>query len=325
MASTKVVGSDSSFPFPLPLPLSWKNKINKIVIFLKAHLTAIVWNKDSVSPRLPPSVRPPPSPTASALPIKSPQPHHRNHSLGSVNSHRVTRRKSMSSTSGANMAAVVQAAKEAAAEVPFSLPVPSAGVGLARSPGRSNGKVIAFGKTGTGSAVVGGSNGYPSPPSSLPTSGPFSSNGATAGIGGASQNLSFPRKTGSFGNGSGDSAIAEGYGPDVKSLGRRRASEGAHLILGGTPGVGEGAGSTPGRGSRARSGSELKCDKCGKGYKHSSCLTKHLFVLPLHIVLPGFRSNKNYFLLLLPHTSYWEPSRLPFVSMHRKFPFHCTL
>lgn len=24
---------------------------------------------------------------------------------------------------------------------------------------------------------------------------------------------------------------------------------------------------------------ELRCDKCGKGYKHSSCLTKHLFVL----------------------------------------------
>lgn len=23
---------------------------------------------------------------------------------------------------------------------------------------------------------------------------------------------------------------------------------------------------------------ELRCDKCGKGYKHSSCLTKHLFV-----------------------------------------------
>jgi len=23
---------------------------------------------------------------------------------------------------------------------------------------------------------------------------------------------------------------------------------------------------------------ELKCDKCGKGYKHSSCLTKHLLV-----------------------------------------------
>jgi hypothetical protein len=23
---------------------------------------------------------------------------------------------------------------------------------------------------------------------------------------------------------------------------------------------------------------ELRCEKCGKGYKHSSCLTKHLFV-----------------------------------------------
>jgi len=27
---------------------------------------------------------------------------------------------------------------------------------------------------------------------------------------------------------------------------------------------------------------DLKCDKCGKGYKHSSCLTKHLFVPVLH-------------------------------------------
>lgn len=33
------------------------------------------------------------------------------------------------------------------------------------------------------------------------------------------------------------------------------------------------------------SGSELKCEKCGKGYKHSSCLTKHLSV-PLNLQLP---------------------------------------
>lgn len=32
------------------------------------------------------------------------------------------------------------------------------------------------------------------------------------------------------------------------------------------------------------SGSELKCEKCGKGYKHSSCLTKHLSV-PLSLPL----------------------------------------
>ncbi|KAF1958280.1 hypothetical protein CC80DRAFT_409360 [Byssothecium circinans] len=42
----------------------------------------------------------------------------------------------------------------------------------------------------------------------------------------------------------------------------RRASEGSRL------------GKTEGK--RA-SGSELKCEKCGKGYKHSSCLTKHLW------------------------------------------------
>lgn len=33
-------------------------------------------------------------------------------------------------------------------------------------------------------------------------------------------------------------------------------------------------------GKRA-SATELKCEKCGKGYKHSSCLTKHLLVYPL--------------------------------------------
>lgn len=27
---------------------------------------------------------------------------------------------------------------------------------------------------------------------------------------------------------------------------------------------------------------ELHCEKCGKGYKHSSCLTKHLFVPIFH-------------------------------------------
>lgn len=43
----------------------------------------------------------------------------------------------------------------------------------------------------------------------------------------------------------------------------RRASEGSRLIKG--------------EGKRSH-GSELKCEKCGKGYKHSSCLTKHLSV-----------------------------------------------
>ena len=42
----------------------------------------------------------------------------------------------------------------------------------------------------------------------------------------------------------------------------RRASEGQHLTKDG----------------KKASVGDLKCDKCGKGYKHSSCLSKHLFV-----------------------------------------------
>ncbi|KAK5235830.1 hypothetical protein LTR47_003305 [Exophiala xenobiotica] len=41
----------------------------------------------------------------------------------------------------------------------------------------------------------------------------------------------------------------------------RRASDGSYLI----------------KGEGKKSGSDLRCDTCGKGYKHSSCLTKHLW------------------------------------------------
>jgi hypothetical protein len=44
----------------------------------------------------------------------------------------------------------------------------------------------------------------------------------------------------------------------------RRASEGAPLL----------------RGEGKRVSTELRCDQCGKGYKHSSCLTKHMCVYP---------------------------------------------
>ena len=45
----------------------------------------------------------------------------------------------------------------------------------------------------------------------------------------------------------------------------RRASEGTRLT----------------RGERRRSATgELRCETCGKGYKHGSCLTKHLSVCP---------------------------------------------
>jgi len=178
----------------------------------------------------------------------------------------------MSSTSGANIAAVVQAVKDGN-ETPFALPVPAGGMG--RSPGSA--KVL------NGGVGIGGMEGYPSPPSSLPTVGPL--NGGVGGIGGAVSGIAFARKVGSL-VGTGDCAIAEGHASDVGRPARsRRASEGAHVHLGES---GDGAG---GRVTRARSGSELKCDKCGKGYKHSSCLTKHLFVSPSVSFLTGFATR----------------------------------
>lgn len=50
----------------------------------------------------------------------------------------------------------------------------------------------------------------------------------------------------------------------------RRASEGAHLS----------------RGEGKRASGELRCEKCGKGYKHSSCLTKHLSVPCVSLLHP---------------------------------------
>ena len=57
----------------------------------------------------------------------------------------------------------------------------------------------------------------------------------------------------------------------------RRASEGAHLSK------------TEGK----RVSSELKCETCGKGYKHSSCLTKHLSVTSLHPFDANAHSGKS--------------------------------
>ena len=60
-----------------------------------------------------------------------------------------------------------------------------------------------------------------------------------------------------------ESAVADDLGPAPAGLSAkaraRRASEGSQL-------------------GGKRVSREVKCEKCGKGYKHSSCLTKHLFV-----------------------------------------------
>ena len=87
-----------------------------------------------------------------------------------------------------------------------------------------------------------------------------------------------------MGAGSNDIAIDEGYAPTEHQAGgsnktrARRASEGSYLS----------------KGDKRASG-ELRCETCGKGYKHSSCLTKHLLVplrflvAPCSIPVPVFR------------------------------------
>ena len=65
-----------------------------------------------------------------------------------------------------------------------------------------------------------------------------------------------------------DNGTAVADGPPLAESGEygsrtrgRRASEGSHLAK---------------NDHKRATGSDLKCEKCGKGYKHSSCLTKHL-------------------------------------------------
>ncbi|KAF2680330.1 hypothetical protein K458DRAFT_445289 [Lentithecium fluviatile CBS 122367] len=79
-----------------------------------------------------------------------------------------------------------------------------------------------------------------------------------------------PFAPGSYGAAAKNEAVADG--PPLAAMPEhekgnskariRRASEGSRLAKGD---------------SKRTSGSELRCEKCGKGYKHSSCLTKHLW------------------------------------------------
>lgn len=95
----------------------------------------------------------------------------------------------------------------------------------------------------------------PPMPSSLPNDGP---DYVAANLGGGAAKHGGSAVT----DGPPLASMTEGEKGNTKAR-IRRASEGSRL--------------SKGEGKRT-SGVELKCEKCGKGYKHSSCLTKHLLV-----------------------------------------------
>ena len=96
-----------------------------------------------------------------------------------------------------------------------------------------------------------------------------------------------------------DTAVADGLlpighnGNGSKARGRR-ASEGAYLT----------------KSDGKRPNGELRCEKCGKGYKHSSCLTKHLSVYLDSFFLHIFSS------FLFPACILWNSTRKPSRPFH---------
>ena len=172
------------------------------------------------------------------------RPHSHSLSIGNMNpAHRVTRRKSMSTTAGSNVAAMAAVAKGIAgaplAEQPHHSLSHSHSPHASRRPSKP---AMQF----RGPALVHSH----SMASSVPHQGsPF-----TAGS----------YKNEAVSDGPALASLPESEAGGSPSMSRvRRASEGARQAKG--------------EGKRT-SGSELRCEKCGKGYKHSSCLTKHLSV-----------------------------------------------
>ncbi|RDW57535.1 putative C2H2 finger domain protein [Aspergillus mulundensis] len=172
-----------------------------------------------------------------------PQSTHRHHShsisLGAVNSnHRVTRRKSVTTTAAANAAAAVAAT-------------------LKDSPD-SMGIAMPAHRRGSRKGLESSSVGAPSALSSY----------LSRSINSASRDSLVARKaspsqvqdSSPMAQTAVDGSIAPGKQISTKNR-NRRASEGGHMVKG------EGKGSRP----------ELRCERCGKGYKHGSCLSKHMW------------------------------------------------
>lgn len=206
------------------------------------------------------------------LPQHNPRHHSHSISLGAVNSNfRVTRRKSVTTAAAANAAAAAVAAsmKEA----------PGDGTGITM-PSHRRGS-----RKGLESSSVGAPSGF----------GSYLSRSMNS----PSQEPPVARKTSPNQANDGSSTgptNADANNPNSKPVStknrNRRASEGSHLVKG--------------EGKRAMA--ELRCDRCGKGYKHGSCLSKHMCVSSPHAILPSGSVRSNAPCRLCARSPSWSSS-----------------
>ncbi|EEH07135.1 conserved hypothetical protein [Histoplasma capsulatum G186AR] len=191
-------------------------------------------------------------------PLRQSNGRHHSHSvsLGAVNiNHRVTRRKSMTSAA-ASSAATAAAVAVAMGESPSSAALSTSSSHLhhhrralntrkaveSTSMGASSGFTSYLARNAAQDATPARKNS----PNSIDENTAVEDVSPLAGGTGAGNNSS--------------SSISNGKPISTKQR-SRRASEGSHLI----------------RSEGKRVMNELRCDRCGKGYKHSSCLTKHMW------------------------------------------------
>ncbi|KAL2868675.1 putative C2H2 finger domain protein [Aspergillus lucknowensis] len=173
------------------------------------------------------------------FPQSTPRHHSHSISLGAVNSnHRVTRRKSVTTAAAANAAAAVASLKDSSDSIGVAMPVPRRG-------SRKGLESSSVGATSTLSSYLSRSVNSPSRDSLVarktsPSQRQDDTPMAQTAV---------------------DGSVPPGKPVSTKNR-NRRASEGSHLVV-----KGEGKGSRP----------ELRCDRCGKGYKHGSCLSKHMW------------------------------------------------
>ncbi|PYH40958.1 putative C2H2 finger domain protein [Aspergillus saccharolyticus JOP 1030-1] len=183
------------------------------------------------------------------LPQSNPRNHSHSHSisLGAANAnHRVTRRKSVTTAAAANVAAAAVAASLKESGDAMGIPMPAHRRGS---------------RKGWESSSVGAPSGFGSylsrsmnSPSQEPPVARKTSPSQTTTI--------TPPATITENSGPVPSDSSNSAAKPVNTKNRnRRASEGGHLV----------------KPEGKRSMAELRCERCGKGYKHGSCLSKHMW------------------------------------------------